>query len=566
MASGKKKKRRSEPLPRPLERVDPAARLEARLSPRIVKIALLVLLAAMAVLRVVYLLELNGHILQSADSQEFIETARKIASGDILLRGQSFAYSPFYYYFLGAVFALFSGSTQAVLICQFLLGIVAAFLLFVLARDLFGPLSALLSLTLYLFYALLPLYEGQVLDASFSILLPVVFLLLLFRGSVSGRSLYFLGAGVALGLFSLTRPNVMLFFPPAVVWAFFLAGREKRTFRQKLAAPLVLVLGILCSLSPVTLRNRISTGEWVLTTSHGGINFYIGNNENATGFFRPPAGMPPISGVFNLEVSRAVAERQSGRKGMTDSEVSSYWFGRGLEFIREHPRRFVELLLRKTRAFFNGYEVSLNVDVYFLRRIFTALKIAFIPLGVILPLGLLGMALTIPRWKTHLVFYLYFFSYAASVILFFVTDRYRLPVAPVLLLYAGFALRTLLSGLARPARLGALAAALAVLLLVANSSLDLHPDPAILTHSHGATLVGLGREKEAAPYFEKALQMNPRLVLSHVALARIYADRGDTAKARGHYQAALRLAPGDPALRKEADRFFAAGVAPGKTE
>jgi Tfp pilus assembly protein PilF len=60
--------------------------------------------------------------------------------------------------------------------------------------------------------------------------------------------------------------------------------------------------------------------------------------------------------------------------------------------------------------------------------------------------------------------------------------------------------------------------------------------------------------------------MNPGLLLSHVELARIYAGTGDSAKARRHYEAALRLAPADPVLQEEAKRFFSTGAGPEKAK
>ena len=40
-------------------------------------------------------------------------------------------------------------------------------------------------------------------------------------------------------------------------------------------------------LGPVALRNGAVGGEYLLTTSQGGSNFYIGNNEHANGMYAP---------------------------------------------------------------------------------------------------------------------------------------------------------------------------------------------------------------------------------------------------------------------------------------
>jgi 4-amino-4-deoxy-L-arabinose transferase-like glycosyltransferase len=508
------------------------------------------LLAVMAALRALYLLEFGEHANKSGDAEFFLALARRIAGGDVLLRGESLVFSPLYFYFLGAVFAVVGESHRWVLALQFALGIGSALLVHRLAREIFGPLSALLTLALCAFYGLVLVYEGQLMDASFSVLLPSAFLFLFHRAGRSRRATAWFPAGVVLGLFFLTRPNGLIFLPLAAAWV-FLRAKESVPAGRRAVATAALIGGTALAVLPVTLRNRAVTGEPVLLTSHGGINFYVGNNEHATGFFTPPPGMPPLPGVFNREIPRSVAERETGRTGMSDSEVSSYWFGRGFSFIRGNPAAFVRLTLRKTRALFNAREIPINVDFEFLREISSTLRIAFVPYGVVLPLGLIGMALPRGRRRENLFLHLYFASYALSVVLFFVTARYRLPLVPVLLVHAGFALRTLLARVGEPRAAAAPAVALAALLVVVNADLGVRFDPAILAHGRGYTLQTMGREDEAVAYYEEALRLNPRLVLTHLHLARIHAFRGAFDAANRHYEAAARLSPQDAALQEE---------------
>ena len=533
---------------------DVAARLESKLSRRALTFWVAGLLAAMAAMRAAYLVELGGHLVESSDTAYFVDNARRIASGDLLLSGTSFLFSPLYGYFLGLLFAIVGERFVWVLAVQFALGVLGAWLLYRLARSLFGPLAALLTLGLTAFYGLSFIYEGQILDAFFSMLLPTIFLSLLYRAGSGTSTWHWVAGGAALGLFALTRPNVMLFIPGALAWAWFAeGGKAPRPRRVRAAA--ALVAGVALAILPFTVRNWMVTGEPVLITAHGGINFYVGNNERATGFFTPPPGFPPMPGLFNREIPRQVAEASTGHSGMTDAQVSDYWLERGMSFIREHPHHFVRLTLRKARAFLNGYEVPLNVDYTLMRQISTSLKFAFVPLAVVLPLGLVGMAVAAREWRRHLLFLLYFVAYSLSVILFFVTARYRLPIVPVLLLYAGFCLRFFLAAMARPGQFVAIAVSLAVAALLVNSNLGLQFNEAYVAHSRAFTLEGLGRTDAAIALYEKALGLNPDLLYTHIQLARIYARRGQVDRAEAHYAAAARLAPGDTVLRDEIDAF-----------
>jgi len=51
---------------------------------------------------------------------------------------------------------------------------------------------------------------------------------------------------------------------------------------------LLLFLGLLLILFPIALRNKIIGKEWVLISAQSGLNFYVGNNLNATGLAGSP--------------------------------------------------------------------------------------------------------------------------------------------------------------------------------------------------------------------------------------------------------------------------------------
>jgi len=55
--------------------------------------------------------------------------------------------------------------------------------------------------------------------------------------------------------------------------------------RKTLLRAAMLVAGLLVALGPVAVRNRVVSGEWILVSSHGGLNFYIGNNADADGTY-----------------------------------------------------------------------------------------------------------------------------------------------------------------------------------------------------------------------------------------------------------------------------------------
>jgi tetratricopeptide (TPR) repeat protein len=111
---------------------------------------------------------------------------------------------------------------------------------------------------------------------------------------------------------------------------------------------------------------------------------------------------------------------------------------KGLDFIKENPWRFVKLLGRKLLLFFNGYEIPNNYYFYQTRDDSSILKISFFSFAIILPLAVLGIALSLKRWKDFYLIYSFVFIYLVSSLVFYVLSRLRAPVIPFLIIFAGF--------------------------------------------------------------------------------------------------------------------------------
>ncbi len=74
---------------------------------------------------------------------------------------------------------------------------------------------------------------------------------------------------------------------------------------------LILMAAILLTVAPVTIRNLIVADDFVLVSSSGGINFYIGNNESANGI--SSSLPPPLGNSWEIADVRYIAEKESGR-------------------------------------------------------------------------------------------------------------------------------------------------------------------------------------------------------------------------------------------------------------
>jgi tetratricopeptide (TPR) repeat protein len=258
--------------------------------------------------------------------------------------------------------------------------------------------------------------------------------LLALTWALQGRGArWFLITGIVLGLASLNRPNMAI--AAAGMAAVLLILRRPRPV-------LLLVAGVLLGMAPVAVRNVVVAGQWSLVSSHGGLNFYMGNSETATGFYHEIPGITPdIKG--QARDARRVAEQAMGRP-LSDAETSDYFMDLAWAWMRENPGRAAGLFLKKLAFVFHAQHVALPYSYpFFAYDLPTALRFYAVGPWLLIPLGLVGLAVMYRQSndRSNAMVWLAFVPvYAVSVAAFFVAERYRLPLLVPLCAGSGIAL------------------------------------------------------------------------------------------------------------------------------
>ena len=250
------------------------------------------LVALAFVCRAVLLWQLRDHpLLQPEgvlDDAVYVQLARRVAAGDLGIGPEVYYLSPFYTYFVALIFFLTGGSTLAVRVVQISLGAASVALIAGTARRWFGGPAATISGALAAVTGLLAFYEVLLLQSAVDPFLTALALYALTRALQGDGIRWPVVAGVGLALLSLNRPNALPFV--AVAGLGLAAIERSRTGLLRAGA---LLLAAALTIAPVTVRNRVVAGEWVLISSHGGLNFFIGNNADADGTYTFVEGVTP---------------------------------------------------------------------------------------------------------------------------------------------------------------------------------------------------------------------------------------------------------------------------------
>jgi tetratricopeptide (TPR) repeat protein len=461
----------------------------------------------------------------SVDERMYHEWAAAIARGEGF-GDQVFLNGPAYPGFLAAIYTVFGPSLFAAKAVQSALGAVDCVLAWALGRRLFGPgvgLGAAAILALYdqtLFYPATLLLEG----AQGTLLLGMLWLCV--RAQETGQPARWWAAGACTGLAALARPTALLFGAGMAAWAALRPGVARRSGAW---AGLAYACGVALLVLPATWHNLRVGGDFVLVSYAGGMNLFIGNNPDARGEFDVPR-IVPTALADDPEEQRAVfaalAERASGR-ALAPSEISAYWAGRALAFVREQPAAWLRLMARKVLLSFNAYE-PWNVRSPTLARDAAAgLRLPLLGFGVVAPLAAIGLFATRRQWVRLLPLYVWLATVWLSLWAFFVLARYRVAAVPVLALFAAAGIAAVVRAFRgrRVREIAALGLSLAGLAVAVNWPIA-RENLGIAWYNVANRYRERGEYERAIDAYVRALREVPGYLSAYNNLARTFEDAG----------------------------------------
>ncbi len=471
------------------------------------------------------------------DAQEFDTLAQQISHGQAI--SQTYYQAQLYPYFLAVVYAVAGHHVFVARVVQAILGSGSCVLLGLAGRRFMGGGAGIAAGVLLAIYPPAIFFDCVIQKSALDGVLMAAMLALLGELYRRPRWQWWLCTGAVLGLFAWNRENARALYPVVAAWLFL----EFRQFpmRQRMAWAGALAAGIVLVTIPVAVRNYQLTGEFVLSTSQLGPNFYIGNRSGATGIYE---SLVPGRGnaVFERADAVAIAENETKRT-LSPGQVSTYWLERSLADIRHAPASWATLMGRKILLTFNAEEVAdtESLDAYRTESVVLS-ALRWLTLGVVLPLAAFGVWQTRRQWHHLWILYASFAAMALSVAVFYVMARYRYPLVPIALLFAGSTLAGLPACFRRPPPTwwtGALIAGV----VAAIVNLPLHAGKDATLRNVGLELMRQHRSAEAIPLLQQALNAAPGEALLHYNLGMAYGDQADRTRALAEFAEAVRLRP-----------------------
>jgi tetratricopeptide (TPR) repeat protein len=454
---------------------------------------------------------------------------------------EAFWQPPFYPFALGLLYRIVAHDMLWPRLVQCLLGALSCILLYAIGRRVFGHWTGSVAAIAMALYGPLIYYDGELLPATLNVFLVLAGLLLLLRAADVSQIWTWLAPGLAFGLAAITRPDVLAFLALVPLWALF---RRRWSLRGAGLRAATLVLGVALPIAIVTARNFGVSGDFVLISSNGGLNFYLGNNAHAaeTVSIRPGFAWDALVNEPYLKAGI-----------VKPSERSRYFFAKGMAFIRENPAAALRLYGKKLALYWSGHEIGRNRDPYVARESSRVLRASLwrqggfgFPFGVVAPLALGGLVLGFSREPRRVLLVLFVLAYVVTGVLFFVAARYRLTAVPILLLFAAAFGHRMVDLIHARRKVQAMVAGAAVVLGFLFVNRETGAEQVFrgeIDRYLGVHYTDLGREDLAEAAYRRAIAADSNYAEAHAELGQLLIQDGRAEEALLHCHRAQALCP-----------------------
>jgi tetratricopeptide (TPR) repeat protein len=474
---------------------------------------------------------------ESGDMHFYDEWARQILHGR-LTDGFAFYGLPLYAYLLAFLYKLFGFSPFVPGFLQACLDAGTATLLYKISLQVFrkrdevkshrAQTIGLLAALGWAFFVPAQAYAAILMPTTWAVFVFWFVVWQIIKTDGAPSPLRCLACGALVGL-SATGVATILFLVPLLLGAlFFKASPVASTlspWKARAFGAALLFLGLGAGTSPCWIHNSFIARDPVFLSAHSGVNFWLGNNPDATGYPRFPGMRAGQAEMLRDSIDQAQA---AAGKELKRSEVSRYWSEKARAYITGNFGAWLKLMGRKVG----------NLRAH-------GLVLPGLHWGIVAFLAIPGLLFSLrsrpaSRWIAAAIL-----LQMLAVLPVFITERYRLAAVPGLLLFAAVGVELLW----RNCSLGQyrLLALQVGLLLAAALFVTLPRNDPSLWAMEFYNSGRLALESNDLPLAEKDLtrahELVPESAETNFALANLRWTQGKFAEARSFYEAALKADP-----------------------
>lgn len=383
-------------------------------------IVLVIFLAAL-LLRILYVFTLDNTHIGLWDDEGW-EIAKNLSEG----KGYTMGYHinglfsfrpPVFPLFLYSIFVVFGQSIPIVRIFLAVFGAILSLVIFFLGKKLFEPRIGVIAMIISAFYPVFIYWSGYIGPETLAIL--CLALAILFLIQIENSTIYYaILTGICIGIFSLTRSVGYGLLPLFLIWLLTTFRKKK----QALIAGCIILVTVGLVVSPWVIRNYRIHHRFILASTEGGITFYSANNPNVL-----------TRGRGDFYVPDGAAQEAAN---LSEVDGDRYFYKKGLDFIRTHPKVYLRLVFERAISFWRFYPHITGAEdsygpIHVVIMLLTDTPVIF--------LGFWGLFLLYRKEKKYaFLVILIFFYFTVTSMLIRSCIRYRALIMPYLIILVSY--------------------------------------------------------------------------------------------------------------------------------
>ncbi len=304
----------------------------------------LIPIVALALLLRVLLVVLSPHFVPKTDAADYDRMAVSLAQhgtfpGSLITRGATAFRPPLFPAALAAVYkpvgvGVAATRWEAGRLLEAAFGAIAVGLVGLLALRLWGRRAGLVAAAIAAVFPPLVLVGSSLMSESLFIPLVLAAVLSALKSrEATHRLRWAVLAGLLVGLGALARGNGVLLVIPT---AFLVWSERPRLRRSSLKAPALVVLAMLVTLAPWSVRNALQFHQFVPITTETG--YATDGTYNALAAHR--SDFPALWGVPVADIERIVAQHP----GINEAQLSDRLNSLAAHYVEAHPAYVLKVL------------------------------------------------------------------------------------------------------------------------------------------------------------------------------------------------------------------------------